>query len=211
MKWSEFLNIVSDQSAFTSALLMAGRVCVHDLRRQLSRWVGAGRIIQLRRGVYTLAPPYRKLDPHPFLLANTIGRASYVSLQSALAHYGMIPEHVPIVTSVTTGRPEIVKNELGIFVYRHVKPAFFTGFRQVEVAANQSAFLATPEKSLLDLVYLTPGADSIEYLRELRLQHLELMDKDLIMGMAEKMGRPKLVRAVKRLQKLSVEENYEEL
>jgi len=55
-----------------------------DLCRQLSRWTNAGRLIQLRRGVYTLAPPYQKIKPHLFLIANRLLPASYVSLQSAL-------------------------------------------------------------------------------------------------------------------------------
>ena len=168
MKWERLLKIVADEPVFTSALLMAGRVSAVDTRRQLSRWVRAGRIIPLRRGIYTLASPYRKIDPHPFILANAIKSASYVSLQSALAHYGMIPEYIPVVTSVTTGRPERIETALGIFSSSHIKKSWFSGYRRVEVTPGQMAFLANPEKCLLDLVYLTPGADSMEYLRELR-------------------------------------------
>jgi len=48
---------------------------------------------------------YYKVKPHPFVVANRMVRGSYVSCQSALAHYGLIPEHVPVVTSITTARP----------------------------------------------------------------------------------------------------------
>jgi predicted transcriptional regulator of viral defense system len=69
------------------------------VRRQISRWVKVGRLHQLRRGLYALAPPYQKIVPHPFLVANRLVQGSYVSLQSALAHYGMIPEYVPVTYS----------------------------------------------------------------------------------------------------------------
>ncbi len=211
MKWNNFLHIVSEEPVFESSLMMAGSVSVEDARRQLSRWVRAGKVIRLRRGVYALAVPYRKVDPHPFLVANSLKRASYVSLQSALAHYGMIPEHVPLVTSVTTGRPEAVENELGSFSFKHVKMSLFQGFQRVGVIANQNVFLASPEKSLIDLFYLTPQADSFEYLRELRLQHLESLDSEMLMSLAKAAASPKLVRAVKRVMKLSADERYEEL
>ena len=94
MKWIDLLNLIGGEPVFTSALLRSGSVSDAKLRPQLSRWVKAGKIIQLRRGVYLLASPYRKIDPHPFLIANYLRTGSYVSLQSTLAGYGMIPEHV---------------------------------------------------------------------------------------------------------------------
>jgi predicted transcriptional regulator of viral defense system len=125
MKWKNFLNLVSDEPVFTSSILQVGRVSPERIQQLLVRWVKAGRIIQLRRGVYTLAEPYRKVSPHPFLIANRLKKASYVSLQSALAHYGMIPEHVPVVTSITTGRPEHLQTDMGGFIYRHIKKNHF--------------------------------------------------------------------------------------
>jgi hypothetical protein len=55
-------------------------------------------------------------------------KASYVSLQSALAYHGAIPEHVPMTTSVTTRRPERLQTPIGPFLYRHVKRSFFFGY-----------------------------------------------------------------------------------
>ena len=95
-----------------------------------------------------------------------------MSLQSALAFYGVIPEHVPVVTSVGQGRPETLHNPLGGFQFNHLTGTLFFDYSRMEVAARQFAFVASPEKALLDLVYLTPGADSQDYLRELRLREL---------------------------------------
>ncbi|NCO38805.1 MAG: hypothetical protein GW892_08880, partial [Armatimonadetes bacterium] len=115
MKWGSLLTLVGNEAVFPSALLLAGEVSARQVRLQLSRWVKAGRLLQLRRGIYTLAPAWRKVEPHPFLVANKLQRGSYVSLQSALAFHGVIPEHVPVVTSVGPGRPETVQNPLGRF------------------------------------------------------------------------------------------------
>ncbi len=123
------------------------------------RWRQAGKIYQLRRGLYCLAPPFQKVKPHPFLVANRLIPASYISLQSALAYYGMIPEYVPVTTSVTTSRPAHWETPLGIFDFRHIQLDFFYGYGLVELGEKQRAFIAGPEKALLDLAYLQPGGD----------------------------------------------------
>lgn len=206
MKWKELLGVVGDEPVFSSAILMAGNVSPQDLRRQLSRWVDSGMVIRLRRGLYTLADPYRKIDPHPFFLANALKPASYVSLQSALAFYGLIPEYTPVVTSITTGRPERLKTRLGMFFYSHVKKTWFAGYRRTEVSPGKYAFLAIPEKGLLDLIYLTPGADNLDYLRALRLQGFDRLDKRMLNKLARASGRPKLIRAAENILRLSAEE-----
>ncbi len=166
-----------------------------DVRRQLSRWTRAGRLYRLRRGLYALAPPFQKVKPHPFLVANRMARASYVSCQSALAHYGLIPEHVPVTTSVTTARPARWDTPLGVYEFRHVKTDLFHGYRLIELSPGQRAFVASPGKALLDLVYLQPGGDAPGYLRELRLQNLDRLDLDELQRQANLASSPKLQRA----------------
>ena len=211
MKWRDFLRIVGEEPVFTSALLLAGDVSPVTIHLQLSRWAKVGKIIPLRRGVYVLAEPYRKVSAHPFSLANRIKRGSYVSLQSALAYYGIIPEYVPVITSVTTGRPEMVTSGVGTFAFRHVRKSLFTGYRRIEVTPKQFAMIATPEKGLLDLVYLTPEADRREYLSELRLQHLDQLDMETLSRLADESGTLKLVRAAKRIVRFASEATYQEL
>ena len=57
MKFEEAVDIVSEEPLFETGLLLAGDIDPADLRRQLSRWTRSGRIHQLRRGLYVLAPP----------------------------------------------------------------------------------------------------------------------------------------------------------
>lgn len=202
MKWRDLLTSLDHEPVFAASLLQTGDVSRKELSVQLSRWVRSGHLIQLRRGVYAIATPYRKTEPHPFLVANSLRRNSYVSLQSALAYHGLIPEYVPVYTSVTTGRSEQLETALGTYNYRRIKPAYLFGFRQQEVAPNQHAFVAVAEKALLDLIYLTPGADTDSYLRELRLQHTEAIDVETLERLADRIGKPKLRSAVRPVRKL---------
>lgn len=197
MKWESLLALVADEAVFPSGLLLSGNESVRQVRLQLSRWVKAGRLLQLRRGLYALAPTWRKAEPHPFLLANRLQRGSYVSLQAALAWQGVIPEQVPVVTSVGPGRPETVRNLLGSFQFNHLADGLLFGYARVEVAPRQFAFVASPEKALLDLVYLTPGADSSGYLGELRLQNPAAIHVPLLNELAQRSGKPKLIRAAR--------------
>lgn len=196
MEFEELLRIVGDEPVFETGLLLAGAVNPAHVRRQLSRWTKAGRIYQLRRGLYALAPPFQKVRPHPFIVANRMVRSSYVSLQSALAYYSLIPEHVPILTSVATARPGRWDTPLGSYEFRHIKTDMLYGYRLLDVGEGQQAFAASPEKALLDLVYLQPGGDSPEYLQELRLQHLDQLDLQVLQGQADQANSPKLARAV---------------
>jgi predicted transcriptional regulator of viral defense system len=202
MKWVDLLRIVGADAAFPSSALLAGQRSAASVRLQVSRWCRSGRLIQLCRGTYMLAPPYRKTEAHPFMLAHLIRRASYVSLQSALAYHGLIPEIVPAVTSVTTGRPCEFRTPAGAFLFRHVRKDMFTGYRREQISPGQFAHIATPEKALLDLVYLTPGGDRAVFLKELRLQATEHLDGKALERLSASLGGPKLRRAARRLGRI---------
>jgi predicted transcriptional regulator of viral defense system len=206
MEFYDLLEIVQEEPVFDTGLLLTGNADPREIHRQLSRWKQSGKIYQLRRGLYSLAPPYQKVHPHPFLVANRLVSASYVSLQSALAYYGMIPEYVPVTTSATTSRPARWETPFGIFDFRHIQIAFFDGFRMVDLGEKQQAFVATPEKALLDLIYLEPGGDAIDYLAELRLNNLDQLDWQRIERLARKIEKPKLLRALAIIQDLADEE-----
>jgi len=206
MKWESLLALVADEAIFSSALLLSGEESVRQVRLQLSRWTKAGRLLQLRRGIYALAPTWRKVEPHPFLVANRLQRGSYVSLQAALAWHCLIPEHVPVVTSVSPSRPETIINPLGTFQFNHLSDGLLFGYARVEIVPRQFAFVASPEKALLDLIHLTPGADCVDYLRELRLQNPTALRMFVLNELAQRSGKPKLIRAAQLAGKLLDEE-----
>lgn len=211
MKWEDLLRLVANEPTFSSGLLLSARATRADVEKQLSRWAAAGKLCQLRRGLYTLAEPYRKVTPHPFLIANQLRAPSYISLQSALEYHGLIPEYVPVVTSVTTTRPGEIRTPLGAYLYRHIKRNSFGGYRSIDLGGGQTAFIASPEKALLDLIYLTPRADEGAWLEELRLQNLEALDAGELERRVLASGSAKLDRALRHLLRLKQSENYEPL
>ena len=199
MKFQDAVQIVSDEPLFETGLLLAGCVDPADVRRQLSRWARSGRIHQLRRGLYVLAPPWRKRHPHPFLVANRLAPGSYVSGLSALAFAGVIPEYVAETTSVTPGRPGLRTTPLGRFSFRHLKGSMMFGYRLTALGQGQDAFVAEPEKAILDMVHLHPGGDRRSYLEELRLD-FDSLRPDRLKAFAAIAGTPKLARAASVLR-----------
>ena len=209
MEFAELIEVVGDEPVFETGLLLAGNVSPGDVQRQLSRWHAAGRLHQLRRGVYALAPPFQKIKPHPFTVANHLAHGSYVSCQSALAYHSLIPEYTPVTTSVTTGRAGQWETPLGNYTYRRIQIKLLQGYYLIEVGGGQSAFVATPEKALLDLVYLQPGGDAPDYLQELRLQNLDRLNLDQLDQLAARIGSPKLRRAAAHVRNLARAEAME--
>ena len=203
MKFEELLAIVEDEPVFETGWLITGRPADAGLQAQLSRWTRAGRLHQLRRGLYALAPPYRKVIADPFLVANRLMPGSYVSTHSALAFAGVIPEHVTVTTSCGPGRPGMRDTPLGRHVFQHLRPGMLclsaataAGYRQVELVRNQRALVATPEKALLDLAYLTAGADDSHWIEEMRLNY-EMLDAEVLLALAKDSRKPKLVRCAR--------------
>jgi predicted transcriptional regulator of viral defense system len=202
MDFNTLLSLVGDEPVFETSFLLAGSAKPAQIRLQLNRWIKSGKVIQWRRGLYSLAPLYQKETPHPFVIANHLQSASYVSLQSALSYYGMIPDVAQAVTSIASGRSEKLTNPLGSFIFRHMKPVAFFGYTLIPLTAKQNAIIAEPEKALLDLLYLQPGSDSLPFLDELRLQNLEGLDTSKLTNMAERFQTLKMQRVANLLLKL---------
>ena len=129
-----------------------------------------------------------------------------MSLQSALAYRGLIPEHVPVTTSVTLGRPGRWETPLGTYEYRRIQRRLFTGYEKEGVMPGQEAYVATAAKAILDLVYLVPGGDAPEYLGQLRLTNLDRVDFGALHAGAL-VHRPKLRRAVRRVREMALAED----
>lgn len=211
MKFQDLVAIVADEPVFETGLLLAGPGDPAHVQRQLSLWTRAGRIRQLRRGLYALSPPWRKCIPHPFLVANRLVPGSYVSSVSVLAHAQVIPEYVAEVTSITGRRPHVQSSSSGRFSFRHLKADFRFGYRLVDLGEGQQAFVAAPEKALLDLVHLQPGGDDQAYLQELRLD-FDPLCMDTLSEFAARWGTPKITRAARCLRELAAHEpKYETL
>lgn len=205
MKFTELLSIVEDEPVFETGWLVTGRPPDRGLPAQLSRWTRSGRLHQFRRGLYALAPPYRKVIPDPFLIANRVMPGSCVSTHSALAFAGAIPEYVPVTTSCGPGRPHTRSTPLGRYIFQRLRPEILNlsaggepAYRQIELARDQRALVATPAKALLDLAWLTPAADDPRWIVEMRLNY-EVIDPEFLLALAEAAQSPKLLRFARRV------------
>ncbi len=207
MRFNDLISHVPSHGVFRTGQILSGQAKPASVGRQLDRWCKSGRVLQLRRGVYAIEAKYARQSPHPFLVANILKRASYVSLQSALSHYGMIPEYVPTTTSITTGRPERLQAPLGRFEYRHIAKRLFTGFHEIDISPDMPVLIASPEKALIDLLYLTPNSDKDALLRELRVTpHPSFANETVLLAAADAGASGKVIRAVKRLLAIWQEE-----
>ena len=147
---------------FPKASVGARRLLVH-------RAISFGEILRLKRGLFILAAEYRKSEAHPFSIASLLHGPSHISLESALAHHGLIPEAVYQVASVTAARSRVFKTPLGVFTFRRV-PAHdpLAGVAAGKLGNGAWVFIASPLRAIADMVYLnrnvTWNRDGLNYL-----------------------------------------------
>ncbi len=142
-------------------------------KNNLSRWVKQGKLIKLRNGFYSF-PEYMNVSGSQMYIANRIYKPSYISLHTALSFYGVIPEGIINVTSITTLKTSEFENRFGTFSYKTIQPRLFFGYIQKPYLQEMTFLLAEPEKAILDLLYIHPFYNSHKEIEELRF------DKDII-------------------------------
>lgn len=141
---------------FSSSVLMdlfSNNKQINDKARHLEQ---EGRIIRLKRGMYVRSTEDGAM-PVPFLIANHLYGPSYVSLHTALRHYGLIPERVYEIQSMTVKHSRSFDTPLGTFSYRGCEPDYFPIGISQEQSGNDNYLIATPEKALCDLLLKTSG------------------------------------------------------
>lgn len=112
-------------------------------------------------------------------LANQIYGPSYLSFEYALSYYGMIPERVEVLTSATTGVNKKFNSPIGTFLYRHLpQKKYPIGVTLIKLDDYHSALFATPEKALLDQIYVAKGL-SQNSLRQYLLEDLRIDEEKL--------------------------------
>ncbi|MDR0699658.1 MAG: hypothetical protein LBG28_10650 [Tannerella sp.] len=159
-----------------------------------------GDIIRLKKGLYVVSPKISRKPLSRELIANHLYGPSYVSLETALAFYGLIPEKVFAVRSATFKRAKRFENTVGRFEYITVPQDYYSiGIRQQIVENEYTYLIASPEKALCDLILVTPNLrlQSVKAMREyleedLRVDFsvLQSIDTEIIRLCAE-VGRKK--------------------
>jgi len=117
----------------------------------LSRWAKSGKLARLRKGVYELTYPNKQVIPDLYI-ANKLYFPSYVSMETALSRYGLIPEVAMECVSLTAKASRKFTNEYGSFVYHSIQAEAFSGYR-MENHGGFEIIIAVPEKALVDYLY----------------------------------------------------------
>jgi len=124
------------------------------IKNGLSLWVKKGRFVKLKRNLYEFIEPGLESNIPDVYVANKLYAPSYISLETALSIYGVIPDIAAQVTSVTTRPTRELKNKYGWFFYRSCQKRAFTGYKLMPYEGVK-IFIADEEKALVDFIYFS--------------------------------------------------------
>lgn len=173
-------------------------------QNRLVRLVKNKEIERLKNGLYVFSPKNQNNPINKLVLANLLFGPSYVSLESAFEYYGLIPERVFNVTSVTAKRTKNFDTLIGSFIYRKIpKECFAYGIRYIS-SANGHFTIASKEKAILDKLYLDlpKSSSAFDYLRDsLRIEEEDLvkLDKALLNDLSTRYSSKKFEVEIKNL------------
>lgn len=123
---------------------------------KISRMIGDGLLLPIRKGLYCVAPDVTGIPISLPLVANQLYGPSYVSMEFALSYYGLIPERVVELTSMTIKRGKRYDLPVGRFSYTHSPPKLYAvGIVRIESADRTGFLMASPEKALCDKLMFT--------------------------------------------------------
>lgn len=164
-----------------------------SLRTSLYRFRKRGWVLELRRGLYTFGELYRKAPLSGPTVAEALYRPSYLSERWALSFYGVIPEKALSYTSVSPRATRRFDNAWGHFQYRSIRQELFVGY-STEAIMGGVVHIATPEKALMDLMYLEGGDWNRERMESMRFE-ASLVDLEAFVTAMRGTGLPRLARA----------------
>ena len=204
MKYEEFRKKVKGVPIVSGQYLKLAVDNTQAFKNQVGRWVKAGKLLRLRRGLYILNEDDLKINPSRLFISRELYSPSYVSMEFALAFYGLIPERVADITCVSTKKTAVFQNTFGRFVYQHVKKNCFTGFREMKDEAGLGYFMAVPEKAVVDFLYLNQhlfkGQYDMVFSKSFRLQNLATLNERKLLRYAELFKSKKLISIVKAVK-----------
>jgi predicted transcriptional regulator of viral defense system len=149
-------------------------------RKSLADAISRGNLQRVKKGLYVQKGSGISLYSRE-ILANMIYGPSYVSLEYALSYYGLIPERVEEVTSVTTGRKKLFDTPLGRFSYLHVSIECYSfGFSRKKVDGERFFLMAGPEKAIIDRVMRERGRFSISSMKNFLFDNLRIDPAEFI-------------------------------
>ncbi|MEO8637273.1 MAG: hypothetical protein ABI430_00005 [Candidatus Taylorbacteria bacterium] len=198
MRYTELLENLTDSIFSIQDLRIMGQKVIPAQFTSLAK---SKQIIRLKNGLYAIANKKNELTQEN--ISFRLYQPSYLSLEWALHYHGLIPEIVYTPTSITTRNTRQIKNDFGLFVYRHIKKELFWGYTIQETGARMF-LLAEPEKALLDYIYFNlakiQSADDIEGLR-LNPITLNSLNKEKLAKYAKIFDNKRITKIVESLMK----------
>lgn len=171
---------------FDYGLLMGVLASYRNPRAKVSSLLRKNIIVRVKKGLYVFGPELARRPFSHAVLANMCFGPSCLSLEYALSLHGLIPERVPVVTSVTPQRNRRFETPVGVFTYRYVRSDRYpVGICSQMLEDGTPFLLAGPEKALADWLVLRPGHPDFEHEDELE-KYLEFdlrLDPDGLSGM----------------------------
>ena len=174
MTYWQFYNQWHPFACFSTQQVKA--IYPHFNRDNYIQWQRHGQIVSLRQGWYAFADYKSKMD-YVSYFAGQIYAPSYISLHTALAFYGIIPEAIIETTSVTTQKTARFVNDFGSYSYQTIRPQLFFGFEAKTLQDGKTYKMATPEKALIDMLYLYPQYQTEQDMLDLRLDEDWMADE----------------------------------
>ena len=204
MEFRKFKEKVKGMPFFSSDVAEIFSASPLTMRNQFSRWKKLGLLQELKRGLYILGQGERQTTISRQAIAAILYQPSYISLESALSHYQMIPERVDAVMSVSPKKTRVFHNPLGTFHYRNLQTALNFGFLTQKDENGYPYFIAEPEKALLDYLYLNLGGldpkDGDILDRSIRLQNRSMLNKKKLFLYARRFDVKKLHAILEELK-----------
>lgn len=184
MNWIEFRKQMFELACFSTNQVYAWQPGFD--RNNFVNWTRKGYLVRLRRGMYAFSE-YMSEPGMAAYFAGRIYNPSYISLHSALSFYGLIPESVVQITSVTSLKTASFKNPFGEYSYKSVRKDLMFGYLPLPLTDGRTTRYATREKALLDLLYLYPFYKTESELINLRLDE-DILHDDFDLAEWESLG-----------------------
>ncbi len=193
MNFVYFKNSLRDFPVFSLADIRAAHGGFD--RRRLSEWQKKGYIKKIVKGYYFFSDVDMNEDTLS-AIANKIYKPSYISFETAMSHYRLIPESIYMITSASTKRTSLFETPLARFSYRTIKPALFFGYSLLPGRIK----MAYMEKAILDYFYINPAVQTDDDFASLRINREEMLGRVNKERLADYMQRFSQKRLSKRME-----------
>ncbi len=180
MKFLEFREALSEFTVFSYPDIL--KIYPSFDRRRLVEWQAKEYIWKIRNGYYSF-PQKKFRESYLMYISNRIYKPSYISMESALSYYNLIPEAVYLFTGISTRKTMLFESPLGNYQYRKINKELFFGYSIIQIG-DFNIKIADTEKTILDYLYYNVIDDRItlDGLRLNRLAAREILDKGKLLN-----------------------------